>query len=46
MQNVVSNFSRDNKSSVNQSVTQGLLAYTYGAQGIIKSIRGYKQDFG
>jgi hypothetical protein len=31
---------------VNQSVTQGLLAYTYGAQGIIKSIRGYKQDFG
>jgi hypothetical protein len=23
----------DNKSSVNQSVTQGLLAYTYGAQG-------------
>lgn len=26
-------FNRDNKSSVNQSVAQGLLAYTYGAQG-------------
>jgi tetratricopeptide (TPR) repeat protein len=30
---LLATFSRDNKSSVNQSVTQGLLAYTYGAQG-------------
>jgi hypothetical protein len=43
---LLATFSRDNKSSVNQSVTQGFISYTYGAQGIIKSIRGYKQDFG
>jgi hypothetical protein len=33
---LLATFSRDNKSSVNQSVTQGLLAYTYGAQELSK----------
>ena len=30
---LLSTFNRENKSSINQSVAQGLLAYAYGAQG-------------
>ncbi|MBW1657781.1 RagB/SusD family nutrient uptake outer membrane protein [Flavobacterium quisquiliarum] len=37
-------YNRDNKSSINKAVAQGLLAYTYGAQGNYQKVRDITSD--